>query len=95
MVLALELTEEEVLERLKKILKGVSIILHTVSEYRADNPSPAISCLSSVSILFFIFPLLLVLFVFISLTSLVVVGYLQDLGRNFIDLIPTDDNPSG
>jgi hypothetical protein len=41
------------------------------------------------------FPLLLVLSVFISLTSLVVVGYLQDLGRNFVDPIPANDNPTG
>jgi hypothetical protein len=33
MVLALELTKEEVLECLKKILKGVSIVLHTVPEH--------------------------------------------------------------
>jgi hypothetical protein len=38
MVPALELTEEEVLERLKKILKGVSVVPHTVPEYRTDNP---------------------------------------------------------
>jgi hypothetical protein len=72
----LELTEEEVLEHLKKILKGVNVVPHTVPEYRADNPPPAVSCLSSMSTLFFIFPSLLVLSVFISLTSLVVVGYL-------------------
>jgi hypothetical protein len=94
MVLALELTEEEVLERLKKILKGVSVVPHTVPEYRADNPPPAVNYLSSASTLFFIFPSLLVLFIFISLISLVVVGYLQDLSQNFVDLIPTDDNPS-
>jgi hypothetical protein len=80
MVSALELTEEEVLEHLKKILKGVSIVSHTAPEYRADNLPPAVSCLSSASTLFFIFPLLLVLSVLISLTSLVVVGYLQNLG---------------
>jgi hypothetical protein len=61
MVSALELTDEEVLEHLKKILKGVSIVPHLVLEYRADNLPPAISCFSSASILFFIFPLLLVL----------------------------------
>jgi hypothetical protein len=33
MVPALELTKEEVLECLKKILKGVSVIPHTVLEY--------------------------------------------------------------
>jgi hypothetical protein len=37
---------------------------------------------------------LLVLSVFISLTSLLVVGYLLDLGQNFVDLIPADDSPT-
>jgi hypothetical protein len=44
MVSALELTKEEVLECLKKILKGVSVVLHTVPEYHADNPPPIVSC---------------------------------------------------
>jgi hypothetical protein len=44
MVPALELTNEEVLERLQKILKGVSVVSHTVPEYRADNPPPTVSC---------------------------------------------------
>jgi hypothetical protein len=61
MVPSLELTDEEVLERLKKILKGVSVVPHPVLEYRADNPCLAVSCFSFVSTLFFIFPLLLVL----------------------------------
>jgi hypothetical protein len=43
MVSALELTEEEVLERLKKILKGVSIVPHIVFEHCADNPPPAVT----------------------------------------------------
>jgi hypothetical protein len=48
------------------------------------------------STLFFIFPLFLVLSVFISLTSLLLlVVYLQDLGQNFVDPIPMDDIPSG
>jgi hypothetical protein len=38
MVPALELTEEEVLERLKKVLKGVTIVPHVVPEYCRDNP---------------------------------------------------------
>jgi hypothetical protein len=54
MVLALELTEEEVLKRLKKILKEVSVVLHTVSEHRADNPPHAVSYFTSVSIFFII-----------------------------------------
>jgi hypothetical protein len=96
MVSAMELTEEEVMECLKKILKGVSVVPHTVPEYRADNLPPAVSCFSSVSTLFFIFPLLLVLSVFISLTSLLLlVVYLQDLSRNFVDPILVDDIPSG
>ena len=44
MVPALELTGEEVLERLKKMLKGVSIVPHTVPEYCANNSPPAVSC---------------------------------------------------
>jgi hypothetical protein len=47
LVLALELTEEEVLEHLKKILKGVSVIPHMVPKYRADNPPLAVSCFTS------------------------------------------------
>jgi hypothetical protein len=76
MVPALELTDEEVLVRLKKILKRVSVILHPVLEYHADNPPPAVSCFSSASTLFFIFPLLLVLSVFISLILLLLLFYL-------------------
>jgi hypothetical protein len=38
MVLALELTEEEVLELLRKVLKGVTIVLHAVPKYCGDNP---------------------------------------------------------
>jgi hypothetical protein len=44
MVLALELTEKEVLERLRKVLKGMTIVPHTVPEYRADRPPPSVSC---------------------------------------------------
>ena len=44
MVPALELTDEEVLERLQKMLKGVSVIPHAVLEYCANNPPPAVSC---------------------------------------------------
>jgi hypothetical protein len=38
MVPALELTEEEVHEFLRKVLKGVTIVPHTVPEYCGDNP---------------------------------------------------------
>jgi hypothetical protein len=75
MVLALELTDEEVLERLKKILEGVSVVLHPVLEYHADNPPPAISYFSSASTLFFIFPLLLVLSFFYSLVVVLHAGF--------------------
>jgi hypothetical protein len=63
MVPALELTEEEVLERLRKVLKGVSIVPHAVPEYCGDNLPPAMSCFIFVST-FFIYLLLLVLYVF-------------------------------
>ena len=46
MVPALELTDEEVLEHLQKMLKGVSVIPPAVSEFSANNPPPAVSCLS-------------------------------------------------
>jgi len=52
MVPALELTGEEVLERLQKMLKGVSVIPPAVPEYSANNPPPAVSCLSSFFFLF-------------------------------------------
>ena len=44
MVPALELTGEEVLERLQKMLKGVSVVPHTVPKYCANNPPPDVSC---------------------------------------------------
>jgi hypothetical protein len=69
MVLDLELTEEEVLECLKKILKGVSIVPHTVPEYRADNPPPVVRCFTSVSTFLYISSLL-VLSVFNFLLNL-------------------------
>ena len=47
MVLALELTDEEVLERLQKMLKGVSVVPLAVLEYSANNPPPAVSCFFS------------------------------------------------
>ena len=55
MVPALELTDEEVLERLQKMLKGVSIVLLAVLEYSANNPPPAVSCsfLMRVLLIFF------------------------------------------
>jgi hypothetical protein len=43
MVPALELTDEEVLEHLRKVLKGVTIVPHTVLEYCGDNSPPAVS----------------------------------------------------
>ncbi|XP_066358981.1 uncharacterized protein [Miscanthus floridulus] len=41
MVPALELTGEEVLERLQKMLKGVSVIPPAISKFSAINPPPA------------------------------------------------------
>jgi hypothetical protein len=75
MVLALELTDEEVLEHLQKILKGVSVIPHLVLEYYANNPPPDVSCFSSASTLFFIFPLLLVLSFFLLSCCCFTVGF--------------------
>ena len=44
MVPALELTDEEVLERLQKMLKGVTVVPLADLEYSANNPPPAVSC---------------------------------------------------
>ena len=44
MVLTLELTDEEVLERLQKMLKGASVVPLAVPEYSTKNPPPAMSC---------------------------------------------------
>ena len=52
MVPALELTDEEVLERLQKMLKGASVVLLTISEYCAKNPPPAVSRFLFVRVLF-------------------------------------------
>ena len=57
MVPALELTNEEVLERLQKMLKGASVVPLTVSEYSTNNPPPAVSRFSFVRV-FFVFLLL-------------------------------------
>ena len=46
MVPALELTDEEVLERLQKMLKGASVVPLTVFEFSANNSPPVVSCLS-------------------------------------------------
>ena len=43
MVPALELTDEEVLEHLQKMLKGASVVPLTVSEYSTNNPPPTVS----------------------------------------------------
>ena len=61
MVPALELTDEEVLERLQKMLKGASVVPLTVSEFSANNPPPAISRFLFVRILsvFLMYPFLL------------------------------------
>ena len=52
MVPALELTDEEVLEHLQKMLKGASVVPLTVSEYYAKNPPLAVSCFLFVRVLF-------------------------------------------
>jgi hypothetical protein len=91
MVLALELTDEEVLERLKKILKGVSVVPCSVLEYHADNPHPAVSCFSYASTFILYISFVACTFIFLTLLLLF---YLQDFGQNFVDPIPANDLPS-
>ena len=75
MVPALELTDEEVLERLQKMLKGASVVLLTVSKFSANNPPLAVSRFLFVRVLsvfllypfFLTFPCLVVLFFFIGI----------------------------
>ena len=65
MVPDLELTDEEVLECLQKMLKGVSVVPLAVPEYCANNPPPAVSCFFLMRLLF-VFPLLSPLFAYLS-----------------------------
>ena len=69
MVPALELTDEEVLERLQKMLKGASVVPLTISKYCAKNPPPAVSCFLFVRVLF-VFLLMLSIFCLIFLVFL-------------------------
>jgi hypothetical protein len=43
MVPMTELTEDQVLDRLQKILKGVTIVPPGVGEYDAEHPPPAVN----------------------------------------------------
>ena len=61
MVPALELTGEEVLERLQNMLKGVSVVPHIVPEYCANILPPVVSYFFLMLVLF-VFPLLSPLF---------------------------------
>ena len=62
MVPALELTDEEVLEHLQKMLKGASVVPLTVSEFSANNPPPAVSSflfMRVLSVFILLYPFLL------------------------------------
>ena len=61
MVPALELTDEEALERLQKMLKGASVVPLTVSKYSANNPPLAVSRFSFV----WVFSVFLLLYPFL------------------------------
>ena len=77
MVPTLELTDEEVLERLQKMLKGVSVVPLAVLEYSANNPPSAVSCsflMRVLLILFSLYPLLL------NLPCLVVLCFYRNWG---------------
>ena len=55
MVPALELTDEEVLERLQKMLKGVSVVPLAVLEYSAKNSPSTVSCSFPMRVLLCVF----------------------------------------
>lgn len=76
-----ELTDDEILARLKKILKNVAIILPRVEEYQASRPPSAVSFFSPVPGCFLFFWLCCLPLFFACLS-------LQDLGRAFDDLPP-------
>ena len=62
MVPALELTDEEVLEHLQKLLKGASVVPLTVSEFSANNPPLAVSSflfMRVLSVFLLLYPFLL------------------------------------
>ena len=84
MVPALELTDEEVLERLQKMLKGASVVPLTVSEYCAKNPPPAVSFLF-VRVLF----VFLLLYLFsLNLPCLVVLFFHRNWGITSLTRFP-------
>ena len=75
MVPALELTDEEVLERLQKMLKGVSVVPLAVLEYSANNPPPAVSCFFfcgyfCISLVVFTFCLIFLVLLFYSFVGI-------------------------
>ena len=81
MVPALELTDEEVLEHLQKMLKGASVVPPTVSEFSANNPPPAVSCFLLVRVLY-VFLLYLSLFNF-SLSCCLIL-FCRNLGTTLL-----------
>ena len=85
MVPALELTDEEVLERLQKMLKGASVVPLTVFEFCAKNPPPAVSCFLFVRVLFVFF--LLYLFS-LNLPCLVVLFFRRNWGVTSLTQFP-------
>ena len=77
MVPALELTDEEVLKRLQKMLKGVSVVPLAVLEYSANNPPPSVSCFFLCGYLLYFFCCLHFL---LSLPCLVVLLFYRNWG---------------
>jgi hypothetical protein len=88
MVPTRELTEEEVLGHLRKILKGISVVLHKVDEFIVVNPPPTVSLLLSHIYFSSMFPLL---------KLDVDLGCLQEWGQNFDGMppLPSENNPGG
>jgi len=86
MVPALELTDEEVLERLQKMLKGGSIIPLAVLKYSANNPPPAVSCSFLMRVLLCVFCCIHFL---LNLPCLVVLLFYRNWGVTLLIRFPS------
>lgn len=84
MVPALELTDEEVLARLRQLLKGATVVPPRVEEYDHAHPPPTVNCSVHCGV-----SLWRLTMIFLSCVSLLALFFHQGFGRNFVDPLPT------